>query len=120
LPEQSTRPFAGLGPETVLESIESLGLLTDGRLLPLGSYENRVWQVGLDAALNRWWSSSTDRDAGRMTAIEEEHRFSARTGRRRLSVVAPLILGGTTICTLQRVSLCRVSAPRRPRPGTGP
>ena len=35
-------PFAGLDPQTVLEAVESLGLLTDGRLFALNSYENRV------------------------------------------------------------------------------
>ncbi|MFW6340532.1 MAG: stress response kinase A, partial [Wenzhouxiangella sp.] len=52
--EQATnnpgRPFAALQPERVLEAAEALGLVTDGRLLALNSYENRVWQIGLEAA----------------------------------------------------------------------
>ena len=35
----------------VLGAVESLGLLPDGRLLALNSYENRVYRVGLEEAL---------------------------------------------------------------------
>ena len=37
-------PYFELGPDTVLRAVESLGLLGDGRLLALNSYENRVYQ----------------------------------------------------------------------------
>ena len=40
--------FAGLGPDTVLDALDTVGLQGDGRLLALNSYENRVYQVGLD------------------------------------------------------------------------
>jgi len=96
LAEQSTRPFAGLGPETVLESIESLGWLTDGRLLALGSYENRVWQVGLDEhepVVVKYYRPGRWSDE----AIEEEHRFSAELIDGDLSVVAPLAFEGATL-----------------------
>ncbi len=96
MPEQSARPFAGLGPETVLESVESLGVLTDGRLLALGSYENRVWQVGLDArepVVVKFYRPGRWSDE----AIEEEHRFSAELVDGGLSVVAPLVFDGATL-----------------------
>ncbi|MGF6677512.1 Ser/Thr protein kinase RdoA (MazF antagonist) [Paraburkholderia sp. WSM4174] len=45
-------PFARLTPETVLDAIDGVlattGVRTDGRLLPLNSYENRVYQVGVE------------------------------------------------------------------------
>ncbi len=96
MPEQSARPFAGLGPETVLEAIESLGLLTDGRLLPLGSYENRVWQVGLDErepVVAKFYRPGRWSDE----AIDEEHRFSAELVDGGLSVVAPTAFDGVTL-----------------------
>ncbi len=43
-------PFATLSPDTVIEAIESDGYDCDGRVLALGSYENRVYQVGLEDA----------------------------------------------------------------------
>ena len=94
--EQATRPFAGLGPEIVLEAVESLDWVTDGRLLALNSYENRVWQVGVEQAEpvvvkfyrpQRW----TD------DAIEEEHRFTQELADGGLSVVAPLVIAGNTL-----------------------
>ena len=43
-------PFAELTPDCILHAVESLGLKTDGRLLTLNSYENRVYQVGIEEA----------------------------------------------------------------------
>ena len=40
--------FQDLQPDIILSSVESLGYLTDGRLLALNSYENRVYRVGLE------------------------------------------------------------------------
>ncbi|EQD67561.1 serine/threonine protein kinase, partial [mine drainage metagenome] len=42
-------PYAGLDPERVLDAVDTAGHAPDGRLLALPSYENRVYQVGLDA-----------------------------------------------------------------------
>jgi len=36
--------FSTLTPDCVLNALESLGLRSDGRLLALNSYENRVYQ----------------------------------------------------------------------------
>ena len=38
-------PYAGLTPDCVLDALESVGVLGDGRLLALNSYENRVYQA---------------------------------------------------------------------------
>ena len=46
-------PFAGLTPEVILASVESLDLLCDGRVLALNSYENRVYRIGLQDAAPR-------------------------------------------------------------------
>lgn len=40
--------FQELQPDLILSSVESLGYQTDGRLLALNSYENRVYRVGLE------------------------------------------------------------------------
>ncbi|MBC7415255.1 MAG: serine/threonine protein kinase [Herminiimonas sp.] len=40
--------FADLSPDLVLDALDSVGVCGDGRLLALNSYENRVYQVGLD------------------------------------------------------------------------
>ncbi len=40
--------YKQLTPDTVINAIESLGYLSDSRILALNSYENRVYQVGLE------------------------------------------------------------------------
>ena len=40
------QPFDALSPDAVIAAVESVGLLCEGRVLALGSYENRVYQVG--------------------------------------------------------------------------
>ena len=41
-------PYAHLTPDLVLDAVAACGLWPDGRLLALNSYENRVWQVGIE------------------------------------------------------------------------
>ena len=43
-----TPPYATLTPDCVLNALESVGLRGDGRLLALNSYENRVYQLGIE------------------------------------------------------------------------
>ncbi|MGB0513375.1 MAG: serine/threonine protein kinase [Wenzhouxiangellaceae bacterium] len=92
----SVHPFENLRPETVLEAAEAAGLVTDDRLLALNSYENRVWQIGLEEGApvigkfyrpGRWSDDS----------ILEEHAFAAELSAAGLSVVAPLDFGGRTL-----------------------
>jgi len=46
--DSTTRPYDGLTPDTVLDAVEAAGFRVDGRQLALNSYENRVYQVGLE------------------------------------------------------------------------
>lgn len=41
-------PYERLSPDVVLDAIEQLGYRCNGRILALASYENRVYQIGLD------------------------------------------------------------------------
>jgi Ser/Thr protein kinase RdoA (MazF antagonist) len=41
-------PYDRLGPDMVIDAVESAGYLSDARLLALNSYENRVYQVGIE------------------------------------------------------------------------
>jgi Ser/Thr protein kinase RdoA (MazF antagonist) len=89
-------PFSGLTPDTLLTALESVGLRCDGRLLALNSYENRVYQVGIEEGPplvakfyrpNRW----TD------AAILEEHSFTQELADREIPVVPPLAINGATL-----------------------
>ncbi len=84
----SSHPFETLTPSFVINAVESQGYLSDGRLLALNSYENRVYQVGIEEQApliakfyrpHRWTPAQ----------IQEEHDFSAELLEQELSVVAP-------------------------------
>lgn len=41
-------PYTALTPDSVMQAMSGLGLWPDGRLLAMGSYENRVYRAHLD------------------------------------------------------------------------
>jgi Ser/Thr protein kinase RdoA (MazF antagonist) len=88
--------FHALGPDAVLDAVESVGFPCDGRLLALNSYENRVYQVGVEDGAplvvkfyrpGRWPDQ----------AILEEHDYSLELAAREIPVVAPLAPQGRTL-----------------------
>lgn len=92
-------PFAGLSPDLVLDSVESLGLNTDGRLLALNSYENRVYQVGIDddrPVIVKFYRPNRWSDA----AILEEHSFTQELADREIPAVPPARIAGSTLHAL--------------------
>lgn len=89
-------PYAGLGPDQVLDAVESVGLPVDGRLLALNSYENRVYQVGLDDAdpvIVKFYRAGRWSDA----QILEEHDFAQALADADVPMVPPLVLHGATL-----------------------
>src|SRR5713226_9486788 len=46
--DSSETPYTELSPQTVLDAIEAVGHRCDGRVLALNSYENRVYQIGIE------------------------------------------------------------------------
>lgn len=89
-------PFAGLDPDAVIDAVEATGRLSDARILQLNSYENRVWQVGLEGAEpvvvkfyrpNRWTDAQ----------ILEEHAFTAELAELEIPAVPPLVDDGVTL-----------------------
>lgn len=94
-PSDST-PFAGLQPERILDALESLGYRCDGTLMALNSYENRVWQIGVEVGLPliaKFYRPGRWSDA----QIAEEHAFTAAMATDELPVVTPLVIGGRTL-----------------------
>ena len=92
----ATTPYAGLTPDLLLAAVDSLGLRSDGRLLALNSFENRVYQVGLEDGsllVAKFYRPDRWRDA----AILEEHAFSLALAAQEIPVVAPLCLAGRTL-----------------------
>ena len=48
MPDAAPHPFATLTPDFVLDALASVGLVGDGRLMALNSYENRVYLAHLE------------------------------------------------------------------------
>ncbi len=94
-----TTPFSGLAPDVVLDAFGSIGLESDGRLLALNSYENRVYQVGMEQGpplVAKFYRPDRWQDA----AILEEHAFVAELAATEIPVVPPIGLhDGTTLHT---------------------
>jgi Ser/Thr protein kinase RdoA (MazF antagonist) len=91
-------PYAGLTPDCILDALESIGLRGDGRLLALNSYENRVYQIGIEDGLPlvvKFYRPARWSDA----AILEEHAFVRALAEREIPVVAPLAPAGRTLHT---------------------
>ena len=81
--------FHTLTPDTMLDAVESVGYRTDGRFLALNSYENRVYQIGLEDGepiIAKFYRPGRWSDA----AILEEHRFTIELAADEIPVVAPL------------------------------
>jgi Ser/Thr protein kinase RdoA (MazF antagonist) len=75
--------------------MESMALAVDGRLLALNSYENRVYQIGIEdgpSLVAKFYRPQRWSDA----AILEEHAFVRELADREIPVVAALALGTTT------------------------
>jgi len=96
--DDPTVPFAGLGPERILDAVESLGFRCSGALQALNSYENRVWQIGIDEApplVAKFYRPGRWSDA----QIAEEHAFTAEMAAEELPVVTPRVIDGKTLFT---------------------
>mgnify|MGYP001272585081 CR=1 FL=1 len=100
-----SHPFAALTPDFVLDALASAGLMGDGRLLALNSYENRVYLAHLEpgtpladahpAVVLKFYRP------GRWSAaqIEEEHAFALELAADEVPMVAPLAIEGRTLHT---------------------
>jgi Ser/Thr protein kinase RdoA (MazF antagonist) len=92
----SATPYAGLSPDVVLDAIAAASYVPDGRLLALGSYENRVYQVGIEggpALVAKFYRPGRWSDA----AIAEEHAFACELAEAELPMIAPIAIDGRTL-----------------------
>src|SRR5450755_3154753 len=89
-------PFSELSPEAVLDALEVLKFHCDGRVLALNSYENRVYQIGIEDAepvVAKFYRPGRWSDA----AIREEHAFAGELAAQEIPVVAPLLQAGESM-----------------------
>jgi Ser/Thr protein kinase RdoA (MazF antagonist) len=89
-------PYSELSPEAILDALEVRRFRCDGRILALNSYENRVYQIGIEDGeplVVKFYRPGRWGDA----AIREEHAFAAELEAHEIPVVAPLPRDGATL-----------------------
>jgi Ser/Thr protein kinase RdoA (MazF antagonist) len=107
---ESLHPYEGLTPDVVMDAVESVGYRCDARNLVLNSYENRVFQIGLEEAeplIGKFYRP------GRWTddQILEEHEFTRELFELEIPVVPPILLNNES--TLAEYKGYRFSLYRR-------
>ena len=88
--EQFNHPFSDLTPDILIDAVESQGKLSDGHFLALNSYENRVYQVGIEGQapiIAKFYRPDRWSDA----QILEEHEFCFQLQAQELPVVCPML-----------------------------
>jgi Ser/Thr protein kinase RdoA (MazF antagonist) len=92
--------YAALVPDVVMDAVESLGYHCDARILELNSYENRVYQVGIEDDVpvivkfyrEQRWSDEQ---------ILEEHEFTQDLLDNEITAVPPLKIDNKTLHAYQ-------------------
>jgi Ser/Thr protein kinase RdoA (MazF antagonist) len=88
--------FADLQPDDILTALDEIGFECDGRFLALNSYENRVYQVGIEndsPIVAKFYRPKRWSDA----AILEEHEFAIDLANQEIPVIPPLVRDGNTL-----------------------
>lgn len=89
-------PYANLSPEVVLGAVESLGYRCTGAIFAMNSYENRVYDIGIENAENivvkfyrphRWTREQ----------INEEHQFAFDLQQVEVPIEPPLQFDGKSL-----------------------
>jgi Ser/Thr protein kinase RdoA (MazF antagonist) len=96
--DSSSIAYANLQPEQIIATLEGIGYRCDGRFLALNSYENRVYQIGIEddvPVVAKFYRPARWSDA----EILEEHVFAGQLAAADLPVVAPVPHRGRSLLT---------------------
>ncbi|WP_026842425.1 serine/threonine protein kinase [Citrifermentans bremense] len=88
--KETSHPFSTLTPNFIMDAVESQGFRCDCRTSALNSYENRVYQVGIEEEkplIAKFYRPGRWSDE----QIREEHQFCLELAGHELSVVAPWV-----------------------------
>jgi Ser/Thr protein kinase RdoA (MazF antagonist) len=98
--EPTTHPYTALTPDVVQDALASIGIWGDGRMAALNSFENRVYQIHLEAPYDgceqvvaKFYRPDRWNDA----QIQEEHDFAAELVAAEIPAVPPLRVKGETL-----------------------
>lgn len=85
----SNTPYSNLDPTLILNAIESVGFRCNGSLFALNSFENRVYQIGIEDStpiIAKFYRPERWSDE----AILEEHAFALELAAHDIPIIAPL------------------------------
>jgi Ser/Thr protein kinase RdoA (MazF antagonist) len=94
--KSNPHPYEDLTPDVIISAVESLDLPCDRRILALNSYENRVYQVGIEDGaplIAKFYRPGRWSDA----AIHEEHAFALELAAAEVPVIPPMQFEGRTL-----------------------
>jgi Ser/Thr protein kinase RdoA (MazF antagonist) len=83
-------PFDKLTPDLILDAIESQGIYCNGSVFALNSYENRVYQVGIEDEIKPVIAKFYRPDRWSENQILEEHDFCFELESHEISVISPI------------------------------
>lgn len=92
-------PYEKLTPDIVINAVESLGYISDARILALNSYENRVYQVGVqdqEPIIIKFYRP----ERWSINQILEEHEFTNKLYSLDVPVVPPKVFSALEYKTL--------------------
>lgn len=96
MPTEQDFSFSHLTPDLILDAIESIGVYPTSGLIPLNSYENRVYQFIADD--NKRYVVKFYRPQRWSNAqILEEHEFALQLQDDEVPLIAPLVLHDKTL-----------------------
>lgn len=98
-------PFSALTPDFVINAVESIGLWCDARIYPLNSYENRVYQVGIEDG-TPLVAKFYRRDRWSKAQILEEHQALFSLIEDGVKVIAPKRIEGESLFLYQGFYFC--------------
>lgn len=88
--------FTSLSPDLILDGLESVGFTVDSGLLPLNSYENRVYQFH-DDNLVKYVTKFYRPERWSEAELREELNFALELESHELPLVAPVTIGGESL-----------------------
>jgi Ser/Thr protein kinase RdoA (MazF antagonist) len=101
----ATHSFSTLIPDTILDAVESTGLWSDSRIYSLNSYENRVYQIGIEGGspvIAKFYRP----DRWSKAQILEEHSLLLKLQVAGVPIVAPLAFEGKSLFCHKGIYFC--------------
>ncbi|MDE0723714.1 MAG: serine/threonine protein kinase [Alphaproteobacteria bacterium] len=100
-PMENTRteqtPYADLSPNCILNAVDTTTYETSGQMFALNSYENRVYDLGLERSTDHIVAKFYRPGRWTREQIQEEHNFTLGMASAEIDVVAPLVIDDKTL-----------------------